>query len=416
MKIFFTSVFAIIFSAFIFSQEKTNQLNLKLYGFVRGDFTYDTRQSVAANEGLFFLYPRDKDEDANGDDLNAVSNSGFYTFNTRFGVDASGLNAFNADLSLKVEADFAGFSGASGGTSTVLRIRQAYMKANWTNSSLLLGQTWHPMFLPVFPDVISLATGAPFNPFNRSPQVRFDYRANCITITGAGIYQLQSASIGPEGKTNSYQRNAVIPELYFGLNYNYRQVSAGIGIDYLTLKPRTRSNFGENVYKVDETISSLSYSAYCKYAKDLFSVSAKTIYGQNLSNMSMLGGFGIKEIDPNTGEQKYTNFTHSSTWLNVSYGSKYRGNLFAGYTKNLGSKDELVESTAVYGEGMTIDNLYRLCGTFTYNIPKFTIGLEYEFTTAAYGDAGTFDWKEGKYNDTHSVGNHRIVGVICYNF
>ncbi len=422
------SVFSFLFLALVLSlyaQDGSNKLSYKFYGFVRGDFVFDTRQSVAANEGLFFLYPKDESLDANGKDLNEVASSGFYTFNTRAGIDVSGLQVFDANVSLKAEADFAGFSGSYGANSTVFRIRQAYIKMDWDKSSLLLGQTWHPMF-QVIPNVISLSTGAPFNPFNRSPQIRFDYKADKLTLTGAAIYQLQYTSSGPEGKTNTYQRNAIIPELYAGVDYKINTFNVGAGIDYLTIKPRTTSsviysdpsnpNFRETLfYKVDESLSSLSYSAYVKYSKDLFSITAKTIYGQNNSNLCMLGGYGVKQIDTNTGEQEYTNYTHSSTWLNLSYGKKYMGNLFAGYTKNLGTKDALV-SMKTYGEGLDIDNLYRFCGTFSYNVSKFSVGLEYEMTSAAYGNSGTFNENDGRYDKTHSVLNHRLIGVICYNF
>jgi len=416
MKIFFTIILLSVQTLSLFAQENFNQIRYKFYGFVRGDAMFDTRQSVAGNEGLFFLYPKDKEEDVNGEDLNQVSNSGIYAFNARTGVDITGLNIRNAKLSAKIEADFAGFSGSYGASSTVLRIRHAYLKADRKNSTLLFGQTWHPMFTPVFPNVISLSTGAPFTPFNRSAQIRYDYKIERVTLTGAAISQLQFLSYGPDGRSNIYQRNAVIPELFFGVNYTDSRISAGAGIDYLTLDPRTKSVVDTQTYKVDERISSLSYSAYCKYTKDLFSISAETVYGRNLAHLSMLGGYGIKSIDPTTGKQEYTNFTHSSSWLNISYGKKYMGNFFAGYTKNLGSKDALVEKTPVYGEGLSLNDLYRFCGTFSYNISKFSAGLEYELTTADYGNADSFNRNKGKYDSTHAVTNHRILGVIYYYF
>lgn len=400
------------------AQEESTKFSTKFYGFVRGDFAYDSRQSVAPNEGLFFLYPKDKLPDANGKDLNAVANSGFYAFNSRAGVDVTGL-ALDANLLAKIEADFAGFSGTNG-NSTVLRIRRAFLKMNWEDVSLWLGQEWHPMFSNVIPDVISLSAGAPFNVFNRSPQVRLDYTIKNFTLTGSALYQLQYASAGPDGKTNTYQRNSNVPELYLGAGYKNNGFSAGAFVDYLTLKPRTQSSVttaSETLtYKVDEHLNSFSYGAYAGYTHRLFSISGKTILGQNLSNMCMLGGYGITQKDPVTGEQKYTNFKHSSSWLNISYGKRYKGNLFAGYTKNLGSQKALLENSTVYGEGLSLNHLYRLVGTFSYNVSRFSVGLEYEMTTAGYGDSDTFNWEKGKYDATHNVTNHRIVGVVCYNF
>ncbi len=416
-KLFAVS-FCFLFALGLFAQEDKNKFSTKFYGFVRGDYAYDTRQSVAPNEGLFFLYPKDKSLDANGEDLNAVANSGFYAFNSRAGLDVTG-SVWDATLLAKIEADFAGFSGANA-NSTVLRIRRAFMKMNWEKTSLLLGQEWHPMFLNVIPDVISLSAGAPFNVFNRSPQARLDYTINDFVLTGAALYQLQYTSAGPEGKTNNYQRNANVPELYLGVGYKKNNFQAGAFVDYLTLKPRTQASVETDastlIYKMDEHLSSFSYGAYAGYTHQLLSVSAKTILGQNLSDMCMLGGYGITQRDPATGKQEYTNFKHSTSWLNVSYGKKYKGNFFAGYTKNLGTDKALLQNTAVYGEGLNMNSLYRLVGTFSYNLSKFSLGLEYEMTSADYGDSGTFNWEKGKYNSTHNVMNHRIVGVACYNF
>lgn len=410
----------LIVASSLFAQQESSKLSYKFYGFVRADFCYDNRLSASANEGLFYLYPLDVNIPVNsgdGKDLNAVSTSGFYAFNTRAGLDVAGLNVFDADVSAKVEADFAGYSNSS----TLLRIRRAFMKMKWEKSSLLIGQDWHPMFGGVFPELLSLNTGAPFNPFNRSPQINYSYELNHVTLSAAALWQFQYASMGPGGKTFAYQKNANVPEFCLTVNYKNKNFVCGALVDYLTLQPRFQSTKEGEIYKVDERLSSFSYGAYVGYTRNLFSVKAKTIVGENLSSMAMLGGFGIKKTDPVTGENEYTNFRHSSTWMDISYGKKYLGNLFAGYTKNLGSCDELA-SAMVYGEGMNMNALYRLTGTFSYNVPKFTIGLEYEFTTSVYGDKDpvTLEYvrnpSDGLFDNTHNVRSSRILGVICYYF
>lgn len=42
--------------------------------------------------------------------------------------------------------------------------------------------------------------------------------------------------------------------------------------------------------------------------------------GENLAHLCMLGGYGVSSIDKRTGEQEYTSYRHSMTWLNVVYG------------------------------------------------------------------------------------------------
>ena len=204
-----------------FAQNTDHQLRkitTQFYGFVRGDGSFDTRRSATAFEGLFLLYPMDIERDAAGKDLNAYPTSGFYGFNSRAGVNVNGLRAFKADIIAQMEADFAGFSG-SNGNSSILRIRQAFIKMKWEKAALTIGQTWHPMFSFVTPDVISLSVGAPFNPFNRSPQMRIEYTPGDFNLLGAAIWQFQFISAGPEGKSNIYQRKALLPQLYVGAGY-----------------------------------------------------------------------------------------------------------------------------------------------------------------------------------------------------
>lgn len=397
------------------AQDDSRNIKLKFSGFVRGDVIYNTRNSVAALEDLFFLYPKDHLYDELGNDLNAQPTSGFYSLSTRATLDVSGAKVWNSDLSGKIEADFAGTAGV-GGTPAIVRLRLAYLKMDWDKSSLLIGQTWHPMFGNIQPEQLTLSTGAPFQPFNRSPQIRYDYRMKNFVLTASAIYQLQNNSVGFEGKSNVYSKKAILPELNGIIDYKYHSIQAGLGINFLTLKPRTQSIVNGKIYKVEEILHSISYMAYFKYTEQLLSIGLKTVYGQNNTHLNMLGGFGVYSIDPVTGKCDYTNFNYGSSWLNIAYGKMYKGNFLLGYTKNFGTEKSLVEGSTMYGNALTIDNMYRLAGNFSYNVSHFSIGLEYEFINANYGDEETFDWKEGKYSSTHSITDHRITGVIKYNF
>ena len=88
------------------------------------------------------------------------------------------------------------------------------------------------------------------------------------------------------------------------------------------------------------------------------------------------------------------------------------GALLAGYTKNLGTADVLVSAT-VYGMGLDIDQVFSTNIAFSYNLPHWQIGMEYMPTTAWYGDT---DKVSGKTVNTHSVTNHRILGLVMYYF
>ena len=78
----------------------------KFYGQVRGDLFYNSRANAEIVDGLFHLYPKDKNLDADGNDLNATANGSFYLLYSRLGVDVTGPNIGKAVTTAKLEADF----------------------------------------------------------------------------------------------------------------------------------------------------------------------------------------------------------------------------------------------------------------------------------------------------------------------
>lgn len=381
----------------------------KFYGFVRGDLFYNTRANMAPVDGNFYLYPLDKKPDADGKDLNANPNGSFYTFTSRLGVDATGPNIGTARSSAKIEVDFGGFSSST----TMLRIRQAYVALDWEKSQVLIGQTWHPLFGSVFPDILNLSTGAPFQPFNREPQLRYQYKAGKVKLTASALWQLQYLSSGPNGMSEEYIKNSCVPELFVGADYaSGGGWLAGGGVHLISLKPRTASVWNEKTYKVNERMTTLSYEAHVKYTGRNFAFAAKSLMASCLDHTALIGGYGISSINPDNGEQEYTPFRHSTSWVNVTYGTKWKGHFFAGYTKNLGTTDALASNTK-YGMGLDIDQVFSTNIAFSYNLPHWQIGLEYMPTTAWYGDT---DRASGKVVNTHSVTNHRILGLVMYYF
>lgn len=389
-----------------FSQKKN--FTYKFYGFVRGDLFYDSRDNIATVDGNFYLFPKDIELDPNGKDLNAKPSGSFYTFTSRLGIDVTGPDIWGAKTSAKLETDFGGFSQSN----TMLRIRQAYVNLEWEKHAFLIGQTWHPLFGEVSPTVLSLSTGAPFQPFNRSPQFRYQYTAGKFKITASALYQLIYLSIGSNGKSEEYIKNSMIPELFAGADYKHENFLAGAGVEMLSLKPRTESVWNDATYKVNERITTVSAVAQAKYTTENLKVSAKTIYGKNLCHTALIGGYGISSIDPADGSREYTPFTQSTSWINAVYGKKYQTGLFLGYTKNLGSTKELANGT-VYGSGLDIDQLLAGSVSFAYVLPHWKAGIEYNCSAAYYGD---IDLASGKVENPHWVVNHRAIGLIVYYF
>lgn len=388
------------------SVAQKKNFSYKFYGQVRGDLFYNSRANEETVDGLFYLYPKDYNYDADGNDLNATPNGSFYLLYSRLGVDVTGPNIGSAKTSVKLEGDFRG----SGGNYAMLRIRHAYVNLDWGKSAVLIGQTWHPLFGDVFPEVLNLSTGGPFQPFNRSPLIRYRYENKGWQLTAAAIWQLQYLSVGPNGKSEEYIKNGCIPELYASVDYTSGGWTAGVGLEMLSLTLRTQSVVGDLKYKVNERLTSLSPEAHFKYKDANWLVTAKTLLASNLTQCSMLGGYGVTSLDQRTGEMEYTPFRNSMTWLNVVYGKKWKPGLFVGYMKSLGTGEAI---KSYNGIGLDVDQLLTANVQLTYNLPHWKFGAEYGPSIAQYG---TVDPIDGRVENTHSVTNHRILGVMVYMF
>ena len=420
------------------AQEK---FSFKFYGFVRNYACYDTRESLTSNSEQFYYMPKDVKLDADGNDLNAQPNMMLLSITTRLGLNITGPEFLGAKTSAKIESDFAGF----GTSNTVLRIRQAYAKMDWEHNKLLVGQAWHPMMGDMMPDVFSLETGAPFTPFSRTPQVRYDYVNKGVTLTATALYQFQYTSYGPDGASFNYARNAVVPEVYLQAMYKDGGFQIGAGVDMLTIKPRQSYNWDVTVnspvlddngnptfdadgnpvtveekvtktFKCNEApVVSFTPTLFASYKADRWGIKGRVTYAQNAAHLSMISGYGVTAIKEN-GEQEYGTINSLGGWIDATYKQPLKkGYLqfccFAGYTKNLGCESDIVGDIYMRGE-KNMDYMWRVAPSVLYIHNALQIGVEYNPTTVGYGK---HDGDYKMYNP-RPVTNHRICAMVKYNF
>lgn len=426
-KIVFMAALAAMFFGGAKAQEKPS---VKLYGFIRNYACFDTRESLTSNSEQFYYMPKDEKLDAAGNDINEQPNFMLLSITTRLGLNITGPEFLGAKTSAKIESDFAGF----GTSNTVLRIRQAYAKMEWEKNSVLVGQAWHPAMGDMMPDVFSLETGAPFTPFSRSPQVRYDYKNKGFTLTATALYQYQYTSYGPDGSSFNYARNAVVPELYLQAMYKNGGFQIGAGVDILTLKPRQSYTLGAPLsptdvatgkdkddnptytYKCTEGLfTSITPNIFASYKKGNWGIKGRVTYAQNAAHMSMISGYAVTKIKDN-GEQEYSSLNSIGGWVNVTYKKPLkRGNLtwcwFWGYTKNLGCNDDIVGPIYMRGEE-NMDCMWRIAPSILYTHNAMQVGVELNATTVAYGTPDS----RYKVSDTHNVSNLRICAMLKYNF
>ncbi|MBI5475722.1 MAG: hypothetical protein HY964_03190 [Ignavibacteriales bacterium] len=413
------------------AQEEKKDFGIKFSGFVKSDFFYDTRQTVNIREGHFLLYPDGEKLDADGNDINAKHNFNFLSIQTRLTGTITAPDAFGANVSGVVEADFFGNENTSFADVNGFRLRHAYAKLTWTNTELLFGQYWHPLFIPgCFSDVISFNTGAPFQPFSRNPQMRITQKIENFKLIG--VLSAQRDFTSPGGSASL--RNSGLPEMHAEFQYENKNVEAneeilaGIGGGYKVLLPLMNTEKSNNKYLTDETVSSISATGFLKLKIKDITYKMQGVYGENLYDMTMLGGYGVQEvIDTNKNTVAYTPFKTLSIWSEVmTQVDDFQFGLWGGYTQNLGAKNSIVyysnkvNGTDVTIRGSDIKSIWRISPRAILTSGKFNFALETEYTNAAYAiKNGNGDPKrdsKGYITETKNLSNLRFLFAVILKF
>ena len=150
--------------------------------------------------------------------------------------------------------------------------------------------------------------------------------------------------------------------------------------------------------------------AFTKIQLGAFKFLAETVYGSNLTDYTMLGGYAVSSTDPVTKIQKYEALKTFSVWTDLNYASFFTYGLFIGDTKNLGSENT-IENT-YFSRGSNINNIYRVAPRVSYKQNDILVCLEYEFTSAAYGVPDN----KGIVQNTTNYNNSRIYTSVYYFF
>ncbi len=394
------------------AQEKKG-VSVKINGFVWAESIYDTRQTVSAREGDVLIFTAPELLDANGNDINARPSFNIFSVHSRLQTKIKAPDFLNAKVSGLIEGDFVATSNDRIG---LFRLRHAMVKLNWDKTELLLGNYWSPMFsLYAFPQIVSWGGAIPFHPLSRNPQVRLTYKAtenSQFSITA--LTQLDFKSTGPDGTSSKYIRNSGIPEMNIsyvtGVKSNFL---IGIVAGYKVLKPQLSfENTANEIIKSEESIGSFQFNVFSriKAKKNTFRLGA--IYGQNMYNFVMVGGYGVSGFNDN-GEAEYTNLRTGSYWLDYEKSlleKKIILGFYGGYLKNYGADKVIVGDAYVRGEH--VDHTFRVSSRMIYGIGPVKLRGEVVYNNTAYGIPDT------KYvvKDIENIGHFRFVLATSLHF
>ena len=375
------------------------QTSATLYGYVRGEFAFDTRQVVAGSEANYidWVTPINK---VGGKDLNADPNFNGWGIESRLGVKVAGPEFFGMKSSAVIESHFFGNSGASDFVN-LLALRHAYVKLENDNVEVLAGQFWHPMFVTnVSPMTYNFNAGSPFQPFNRSPQVRVTTKGN-VRFTGAIITErdFKSALVG-DGSAARSGLPAFHAQLQFGDDAKF---VGGLGANYKTVRPAAGA----------DNVGAFNFLAYAKakLGQDI-TWQAYGNYGQNPTELLQIGGQAYAVAD-----NKVNNSKVLAVWTEFygDFSPSFEWGVFGGYTKDMGHGKAVTGAvTQPWSPGL-VENVWRVSPRVGWKSGNTKLTTELDYTSTTYGNYdANGDMK--KLATDATAGNFRVSLSLIQSF
>ncbi|MGL6022001.1 MAG: hypothetical protein ACRC0A_02715 [Chitinophagaceae bacterium] len=444
-----------------------------IYGFVRTDVFYNSRQNIDVRDGALSVYPLPP-LISNGEDLRKQPQLGFTAIVSRLGVRFDQAHALGANVSGLLETDFFGItnntifspSGTSNstvitGTQNLLRLRHAYVKLDWNKVNLLLGQYWNPNFIAkCFPGVANFNTGIPFNPFGFLPQAKVEYNfAKGFTLTAMAFGfslsgfspstpSIDNSDIGVGFTDNNIlsgmdaQRFSSIPSFSIQLAFENEYWLFGIGAESNTLRPHTLDRYDRNtnqwgvaeapLSKVKNTFTAFNGLTYLKYSSQPITAKLYANFGQSYTQYVGLGGFSTyRSVENGSFVYRPQNQLNLWTEISITKYAMFQPALFVGYDRNMGLATKinandvqggLTPSTVGFtgraigiAANSTYQDFVRVAPRLDILSGKLKFSIEYEWNHMIWGnpDIATFKVQQGTQK---AVDNNRILFIAVYSF
>ena len=288
-KALFFIIMALINAICPAQSNEESKIKFDLSGFVRTDAFIDSRQTTSLRDNAIMVVPAGKLPDIKAEDINSTANLTMFGLHTRLAGKVTGVEALDAKVTGYLEGEFFGMSDTD---INGFRLRHAYVKFDWENTTILFGQYWHPMFST---DVIpSFSFAAPFIPYSRNPQIRITQNLNKnFSLSLTAMTERDFTSSGPDNlnnsvKSNTFLKNSALPMLDLQAQGKFSNFVVGASFDYKSLLPRLKAQDGT---KASEKINSIAGTLFGKvtFTKD-FQLKFQGVYGQNLANIYNAGG------------------------------------------------------------------------------------------------------------------------------
>lgn len=404
------------------SDEKYEQkFDVKVSGYVKYDAFLDSRQVITYNRGLLLLVPKMPELDPTYADINDHPEWNMLGLQSRLIFDVNGPKLGYAKTSAQIGVDF--LDPLDEG---LFRIRYAHMQFEWDNTKnknkkIILGHYYHPISLDeAYPSTLGNSQGELIDPFTYAGQATVYYTCGNIMLTG---------SLNSDWKYTP-ARNAALPNVFCSAQLKFCDAHfIGAGIDLHQEIPRlyTDHEIATSGKSYATSNGLRSWTGYVFTALNFESLKARLrlTYVENGARYDMLGGVGTRanNYNPVTDERHYTNLRAVACWSEFVWRyKKAEFGMFLGFTKNIGSRHELitnVDGTAdlrfinvLYEGAAQTDTIIKIQPRLKYYLDPIEFGVELELCRATYGTVNKF----GRVDNPRPVSDARILFATFYNF
>lgn len=393
------------FSTVEAQEEPKKDFTVKWNGYVKGDYQLDTRRLRDTREGQFYEYPLPEILDGNGNDINKEFSFNSFAIESRLKASFTGPEFLGMQTAGVIEAHFFGHSGAD---INGLGLRHAFFTLSNDKVEWLFGQYWHPTFVTnVSPGTHAFNAGVPYQPFNRSPQIRFSTKGN-VRFTAALLTERDFTTAS--GRTDfggAGVKFSGVPTLHAQLQFGSDdKFVGGFGATAKTVDFNDRTGNIFSDLTEDKNKTSLSFMGYAKAQLGEVTWKIYGQYGGNTTEQLALGGYALDANEDVLDSKVLSAWTEFSGKFDENLG----WGLFAGYAQDGGfgnDYDSLITSSSV-------DNSYRISPRIDYTVGKVRFGLELDYTTAQYANIAS----NGDLDTTgiNEVGNFRTAFSATFFF
>lgn len=398
----------------IYGPPKEPAVKLQWFGYVKAEAIYDSRQVFGFREDQLLYYPEKKIFDTRGQDINARGTFDIYAIQSRLDLAGIGPQIGCTESGFLIETDFLGRTDA---TINEFELRQAIMVLHANGITFLAGQTWHPISLPVeFPNTISFNEGIPMNPFALQPQFRFTFANEYAELMLSAIGFLGDRPFGPTLVGSKAMRDSLMPDFNILLKINQNEDNYLMAdFDVMRLMPRLVSDLN---YIDRNVFTAISASIVSCISHNQFVWFNRIMYAEDAQMFEMIGGFAIHSINPLTDEHTHVPLRTIAASTELIWKGNWEPGIFVGFVKNIGASKTIIPNfgpdnhTGVFSLGPDIDRIYRISPRVRYYNKNFILGLELEYTNAAYGIITT----HGDVTNAIPVSNTRFLFATYYVF